>query len=111
MDLAKLDAAIAYIEAHPTEHDQSSYFARWDCRTTACIAGTVAVLAGWSPVWHDDAAEFADRVARAGETGWVFDVARDELGLTDKQAGALFCDAWDIDGIKRFRDDIAAGEL
>lgn len=53
--LARLDAALAYIEAHPEEHDQDSWIRRApDCGTTACIAGTLAQLAGGVPVWDPD---------------------------------------------------------
>jgi hypothetical protein len=38
--LTRLDAALAYIDAHPQEWDQS----RWVCETGGCVAGHLVHL-------------------------------------------------------------------
>lgn len=117
MNLEKLDEAIAWIEAHPEDHSQSSYFARGSCGTTACLAGTVAVLAGWRPDWtrpdwSDDpgAWETTGRVRRAGAVSTAWDVAAEVLDIDPRQATDLFIHAGDLEDIKRIRDECAAGE-
>jgi hypothetical protein len=121
MNLEKLDEAIAHAEAHPEGHSQAFYFARgFDCGSTACLAGIAALLAGWRPVWTDaDVWEPEDdspggrstsTVERDGEQQDVYVVAKDILGLTDRQAGNLFVFSGSLDCAKRYRDEIAAGE-
>lgn len=47
IELAK--KVVAYIEAHPDEHDQGDFVTKdWDnaCGTTACIAGHAMLLSG-----------------------------------------------------------------
>lgn len=108
MNLDKLDQAIAYIEAHPEEHDQGLWFGERGCGTTACLAGTVAVLNGWVPVFeHGEARD----VEKDGERAYVGNVATELLGL-DPDGGErdyLFFVAADIDDIKQFRTEYAAG--
>lgn len=50
--LVRLDAALAWIDQHPEQHDQEAWIQRVPgCGTTACLAGTMAQLAGGVPVW------------------------------------------------------------
>lgn len=58
------------------------------CRTTCCIAGQVALLDGWEPVFDDDG--YADSVTLDGETRLVAEVAARTLGLNAPQAIDLF---------------------
>lgn len=111
MNLEKLDEAIAYIEAHPEEHDQGTWFARGGCGTTACLAGTVAVLDGWTPVWRSDRSGEARDVEKDGVIRYVGGVATDVLGIDDDgdERDYLFFCAADLDDIKRFRREYAAG--
>ena len=44
VNIELLDKALAYIDEHPEEWDQST----WDCGTAACIAGHMARLSGES---------------------------------------------------------------
>lgn len=119
MNLDKLDAAIAYIEAHPAQHDQGFYAAEQECGTTLCLAGVIAMQAGWRPAWdlgHSEASGvFATRsVKRGGEVGFARGVARAILGASEDEAAELFLEAVDLAGIKYLRnvyaDDAALGE-
>lgn len=47
----RLDEAITWAVAHPEEFNMAHWFARTSCGTTACLAGTIAVQAGYKPVW------------------------------------------------------------
>jgi len=112
INLERLDEAIAYIEAHPEQHDQRHWFRRSDCGTTACLAGTVAMLGGWRP----DFGLFGGNgrtlhVHKDGTRKHVGDVADELLGLSREQSDALFVNATNLDDIRLFRDAIAAGEL
>ena len=111
MNLEKLDEAIAYIEAHPEQHDQGSWFARSPCGTVACLAGTVALQAGWSPAWPKRHSAFAYTAEKNGARRTVRSVAREILGATREQESTLFFRAGTLDDIKRYRNQIAAGEL
>lgn len=53
--LARLDAALAYIDAHPDEWRQSTWGMRTECGTSCCIAGWIVVQAGAELVFGDDA--------------------------------------------------------
>jgi hypothetical protein len=108
MNLAKLDEAIAYIEAHPEEHYQSSWFTRGACGTTACLAGTVAVLDGWKPDWIGNRAEY---VTKGEARRYVATVACELLGLdaASDEREYLFLGADTLDDIKQFRREYAAG--
>lgn len=110
MNIEKLDAAIAWIEEHPEEHDQASYFARTACGTTACLAGVVVMLDGWVPEWAGRHWE-TPRARKGDRVMWVRDVAQGLLGLSEDQADALFLGAGTLATVKEYRDRIAAGEL
>lgn len=100
MNLEKLDEAIAYIEAHPTEHDQATWLDA-KCGTTACLAGHVSLLNGGRPV--------------DGMTGMVWvgkskmhvaDHGRQVLDLDQEQYVDLFY-ADDLAEVKRLREQYA----
>lgn len=80
INFERLDAAITYAVEHPEEFDMGDWFKRTDCGTTACLAGTVAIQAGWSPAEFcaDDGTAFAQR---NGIRKAVPAVARGLLGL------------------------------
>lgn len=108
-NLEKLDEAIAYIEAHPEEHSQGSWFYRGSCGTTACLAGTVALQAGYVPDWSRDYVS-AQFVIKGAERRYTPLVAAEILGLEADDADALFLGANDLEEIKAIRDAIAAGK-
>lgn len=99
MNFAKLDEALAYIEEHPDEHNQSEWIAVHERRerrgwfrrprvvrtTTACLAGRLALLDGWQPVWtvFFDGHATAGSVEKDGVVRAVSDVAQEILGMTD----------------------------
>lgn len=58
------------------------------CNTTCCIAGKVALIEGWEPVFDDDG--YADSVTLDGETRLVAEIAARTLGLNAHQAIDLF---------------------
>lgn len=86
-----LDAAITYAAAHPDEFAMQSWFRQTDCGTTACLAGTLALQAGWTPAnWTTERAtgEASDgrraaRVMKDGRFSGVSAVATEILGLNE----------------------------
>jgi hypothetical protein len=120
VNLPALDAAIAYIREHPEEHDQRSWIGRTDCRTTACVAGTIAQQAGWVPVWDfgklyqsTDGGEIGEStgyVARGSDEKPVCMVAREILGVHHLDADVLFLSARTLEDIVQVRDQWAAGK-
>jgi hypothetical protein len=114
--LDKLDAAIAYIEANPEAHDQNTWLRRhadgegnW-CRTTACLAGTVAILDGWKPTFGPSlgaTVQGGSLVEKGGVRDSVWAVAERVLDLTYDEGSALFLEASNLDDIKAIRDDCA----
>ena len=85
-----LQKALDHIEAHPDEHDQAHYASRTSgCGTAYCLAGHVAVIEGWTPIFrHGVTATMAfqrDHVNRLAN-----DIASEALGLNTVDAGVLF---------------------
>lgn len=110
--LARLDAALADIEAHPEKHDQDAWISRWgpDCGTTACIAGRLALLAGGVPVWNYDAAGVTTLVRLPDGTVRVISVfAAELLGVEGEGeiANSLFYDANTLTELRDVRNWLA----
>lgn len=85
-----LDAAISYAAGHPDEFYMQAWFKRADCGTTACLAGTIAVQAGWEPTgWSlarangepPNGETRTSQVVKDGRNDAVSAVAADILGL------------------------------
>ena len=99
-----LDRTLAYIEAHPDEHDQGT----WRCGTAMCFAGHAAVLDGgvWAGPEHDELVAMREdpaevrRLSSIGEVVHVEDRARRVLGLTGEEAYALFYRAATLDDVR-----------
>lgn len=106
MNLDKLDAAIAWIEAHPDQHDQGDPFAKRECGTTACLAGILCLLDGWKPAWEDDDDD-AYFALKNGEKRNAMRLAQELLGATRHQADSLFLASWSLEDIERRRDEFA----
>lgn len=105
---------LQYIKDHPEEHDQNRWFKRTPCGTTACVAGTAAILSGyrpygWIPRYDDEgvvSVELTGYVVEVGaehpsaENIYVEPLAQDLLGLTAVQVDRLFfCDDDDVERI------------
>jgi hypothetical protein len=114
VDLERLDAAIAYIEAHPLEWNQHWWFTRTACGTACCLAGTVAMLDGWTPAnWTRGFAadtQEAWEVEKNGAPRYVREVAAELLGVSRLAAYVLFAGDNDLDRIKKIRAELA-GEV
>lgn len=79
------------------------------CRTTACIAGQVALIEGWTPVFDDDG--YADTVELDGERRLVAEVAARTLGLDAAQAIRLFRSTNDAATVRMVAEEIAGERL
>ncbi len=88
INFERLDAAITHAVENPDEFDMGSWFERSTCGTTACLAGTVAVQAGWTPVFGEWLQ--AEDVVRDGVRHPVWDVARELLGFSEDDADRFF---------------------
>lgn len=109
MNLDKLDAAIAWIEANPQLHDQADPFAKRACGTTMCLAGVLCFLDGWVPDWeHGFNGELSYGVLKDAVARNAMECAREILGATDQQKNALFFAADNLAEIQALRDEYAA---
>lgn len=111
IDFGRLDAAITYAHEHPKQFNMNTWLASWECGTTACLAGTVALQAGWTPVWElnggpSDGAT-AVEVTKGSDCRFVGEVAEELLGF-DEQAESDFFYAEDLDEVIRLRNEYAA---
>lgn len=116
VDFERLDNAITYAVAHPDEFDMDMWFrTAAACGTTACLAGTVALHAGWKPIqwekWGSGLA--ASKAEKDGVRKPVSLVAGELLGLDFDQPDAgqpsdfeLFY-ANDIAGVIKVRNRLA----
>lgn len=89
MNVKLLDDTLAYIEAHPEEHDQST----WVCDTTMCFAGHALALSGVKVEVDPDRHILLD-----GKRAGMESSAREALGLTYGEAERLFFarDLWSV---------------
>lgn len=113
--LARLDAALAWIDAHPEQHDQGIWFSRKPgCQTTCCLAGAVSILAGAEPIFDEK-----DSSGWLGDTGYfvrtqdgrklpVDAYAGGLLGVTGWGREDLFYGASDRADLGKVRDLLAA---
>lgn len=85
-NLDLLDAVVAHIEAHPEQHDQTTWF----CGTTACIAGRTALMSGWKPYSFKPGHTSHSVVFKDDEVRHVEDVARDLLRIDQDTVDDLF---------------------
>lgn len=124
-NVAKLEAVLDYIRAHPEEHDQYMWAQKYEdfdlpggCGTTLCFAGTAVVLNGHQIVWNDDCRiaelctvppDFASVLydSRPGPgQGFIDEVAQRILDLDDDQARRLFINSETFDDVERVVKDI-----
>ena len=94
-----LRKTLEYARAHPDEVDLSRWAGVTDCGTTACLAGTAAILAGHTIDWLQ--ADCNGNVSYTTDGRHIEYVARDELGLHRSESDILFyCDslaqAWEV---------------
>lgn len=89
--------ALTYITEHPERHDQEWWItldvvpptSDW-CGTTACVAGTVALLHGWAPKPMEPGESMISYVMRDGEERSVRHVAQNLLRLKLDESEKLF---------------------
>lgn len=110
-NIERLDAVLAYIKAHPDEHDQDVWRKKTECGTTMCFAGHAVAMftpdAEWVhiPLQPND----FDKVTINGQMKTVAQVAADLLGLSDDDADTLFYGAATIGDVEFILDDIKEG--
>ena len=108
--LVRLDAALAWIDEHPEQHDQDMWIKREPgCGTTACPAGTMAQLAGGVPVWDADAGAACEVRLPDGVVRMVDVFACELLGVPyeGEVASDLFFGANDAQDLHVIRDRLA----
>jgi hypothetical protein len=103
INFERLDAAITYAAEHPAEFDMDSWFAHTDCGTTACLAGTVALQAGWKPVFYGDGFTTTSIVKLGERTSFASAVSNEILGLDDVEHGHIY-GADDLADVIRIRN-------
>jgi hypothetical protein len=107
--LARLDAALAWIDEHPEQHNQDVWIARESgCGTTCCLAGALAQLAGGSPIWEGDTA--SEVRLPGGAARLVDEFAAELLGVPYEGVVAeeLFYGSSNRDDLREARDRLAA---
>lgn len=104
VDAERLTKVLEHLTAHPEEWAQASWVRYYPgCGTTACLAGTTVVMAGYEIDWHRGHEKGTGGAVVASRTtdGQLIDqLAQELLGLDDFAALYLFF---------YYRDDI--GEL
>lgn len=101
-----LEATMQHILDHPEQHNQKRYIdltcsitdgSEHLCGTAACFVGRAALLSGWS----------VQRLLRLGpDVHWD---GADLLGLTDWEAGQLFCGTNTIPMLELMVKDLVNG--
>lgn len=97
MDIPFFQKVMDHVAVHPEEFDMSVWVRRDHCGTTACLAGTVALLSGAELNFR----LLGNEAARLTSGECVDDYAQRVLGLTDDEAFHLFidCAAMDLDQV------------
>lgn len=106
--LVRLDAALAWIDEHPEQHNQDMWIERTDCGTTYCLAGVVVMQAGAVPRWHY-AAEYStsDILLPDGRPSSVSTHARKLLEIDYAEGSELFLYAETRAALGVIRDRLA----
>lgn len=109
---------LEHITAHPDEHDQHTWATRAPhCGTTYCFAGWAVVLTGHDVKWtpHGWCCEFPgckrESAALTTDRRTIHDVAREELGLTVRQADDMFWGGNSLRWLWETAADITRGEI
>lgn len=109
--LQRLDAALAYIEAYPDEHEQRTWAWSTPCGTTYCLAGHVVVQAGaeirWRP-FDDDSFRDAEFCTYQGDQRVIAGLAGELLGVDYEDADDLFAAVNTLADLRLIRDELAA---
>lgn len=102
-----LQRELDWLLQHPEQHRQGAYLrlphdydpwsaantTEWRCGTAACLAGWTALHLGWLPVkstYNSLVGDVPMKLVGGDELRSPHTVARDALGLTDRQALELF---------------------
>lgn len=119
LNVELLQRTMAYIEAHPEQHDQGEWVERKpECGTAACFAGWAAILEFGEGVIVDDGEMFSFRLPEpySRRDDGLFPLMSQQaarlLGLSSVQADTLF-NAWNTRGMLRamVNDLVATGDL
>lgn len=106
------------IHNEPESWNQRYWFTRsrrfmneaW-CGTRACVAGTAALLDGWSPAWEEGPTySMTGHVHKDGVVAYVGDVARELLNLHEDEANELFFGSNSLDTVDELIDQLCERE-
>ncbi len=94
------------------------------CKTTMCIAGKIALDAGWKPTLDTESngsdgevegmfgrAYYADFASKDGQSREIRSIACSELGITLREAFRLFEGGNDAADIRQFAEELAGERL
>lgn len=101
--------ALRRIEADPESWDQR----RWHCGAACCLAGHVALAAGYAwlvPEGDDDTMAGMDVVGETGGPRPVVEVAAESLGIHEFDADNLFSGSNNLDDLRYYIDRILPEE-
>lgn len=122
-NMEKIDRVLDYVERNPERLDMGEWIGAsdergvlpdpsepgWECGTVACFAGWAAILDGWTPTYSAPVASSTVTVRKDGVIEKVWDVARDALELTEREAHKLFLCAYGLDGVRAMVDLLRHG--
>lgn len=133
LNVRKLHDELRYITIYPEKWDQGNWIRpeSYDhpelnennedtpptaCGTVGCLAGNVALRAGWKPNWEFNSFSHTWDINNVtspitGGVGSVSGVARTELGLTHRQAETLFNGDNTLRGLWAIAERITCGEI
>lgn len=108
-NIAKLEAVLGQIKAHPEQHNQKFWAKKTECGTSYCFAGWAVVLEGGYEIdlasRGPDGVKFA--VTSSGRTRHICGIAKDILGLNMTDAMTLFHQANTVDDLERMVKNLA----
>lgn len=87
-----LRKAIEAIEAEPATWNQSYWAQKTDCGTVFCLAGHIAVAAGYPPVFGRGDTEACDIADETGNLRYIPMAAAELVGFSEGEKDRLFYD-------------------
>jgi hypothetical protein len=121
VDVALLRKTLEYVTAHPERWEQGYWIRSTPCGTTACLAGTVVLHAGYRP--HRDFAAESRMLSYVhvgpdvpvprvrADVAEVREVAKLLLGLDEDEATRLFYSRNTLRDLWRLASHLTGGEI
>jgi hypothetical protein len=112
VDVPVLRKALEHITAHPEEWNQEEWIRTDSCGTVCCLAGTVAMQAGYKPFFVSDFGSTAYMVTSPeGEGRFVRSAARELMNLDEENSQLLFSGGNSLSTLWTMASTMTNGEI